>query len=330
MADISNIQFEAWILEQQRSATASLSFTVEHGSYNGILSRMMTGLNLAIQQQRCVHCLIQSQYSIFPLFKTPFVGQSVPYSRFPLFKMPFIVRSLCEDNVVWDFFKDTWNAPTIVRNAHQYPECPIKSNISRHQWCAVLAHTVCGHPTKQLQDVIKKTKKTLHWDSYDLHIGLHVRRGDKNTEVPYIAKEKYCRFVESILDRNANTRTCIFLTSDDPSSFMEFANAFPGVDVLWDSTEERYNNYNADMISKKKFAPKLSYDESVTCAKNISLLGECDHVVGMASAQFTWIGGLLCVFRHNLDVSRHHMIDAMTGRRGHWGSSFGHTLEMSS
>jgi hypothetical protein len=68
---------------------------------------------------------------------------------------------------------------------------------------------------------------------------------------------------------------------------------------------------------------ELSYQESLTAAKNILLLGECDYVVGMSTAQFTWLGGLLAVFRANLDTERHIMIKPFDGTVGHWSNYYG-------
>ena len=71
---------------------------------------------------------------------------------------------------------------------------------------------------------------------------------------------------------------------------------------------------------------ELALQESLTAAKNIFLLGECNYVVGMMHAQFSWLGGLLSVFNNQLDTSRHIMLDSYTGMRGHWAVFYGFPL----
>ena len=111
------------------------------------------------------------------------------------------------------------------------------------------------------------------------------------------------------------------MASDDPDAIAKFAQyENSNLDFIWDGEESRYNNYNAQMVSMYL---NLTLQESLTAAKNICLLGECDYVIGMSTAQFTWIGGLLCVLRNQLDIRRHIMIDPFTGYRGHWAAFYG-------
>ena len=120
---------------------------------------------------------------------------------------------------------------------------------------------------------------------------------------------------------HADKKLAVFLATDDLSCINEFRLQIdPNISVLWDSDEHRYNNYNAQMVAANS---ELGRQESTTAAKNICLLGECDYVIGMSTAQFTWIGGLLAVYKHNMDTNRHIMIDPFTGRRGHWSTTYG-------
>ena len=286
---------------------------VEHAGYGAILSRLMTGLNRSLELNANYSFRIDSPYSIENLFDIPF-NQLNKFDRDK--------KAIIE----WDFFKDTWNAPPAIRANHQFPRCPlsiVSPPLSRHQWCAILAKAICGKPLPNLQAAIDYTKDYLGWNAYDLVIGLHVRRGDKNTEVPYIQTETYLQFLHKVCASHTKKKIAVFLASDDPDCYTEFKAKLgeqANITLLWDVEEDRFNNYNAAMV---KADEAVAEQESITAAKNISLLGDCDYVIGMASAQFTWIGGLLSVFKHNLDTSRHIMIDANSNTQSHWACTYG-------
>jgi hypothetical protein len=313
------------LLEKPQGLT--LTHLVEHAGYGAMLSRLMTGLNLALTQKANYFFELQSHYQIEELFDISVKQNS---SELNLSK-----------KIIWNFMRDTWNVkyPIFslrwltksrdykerIRASHQFPSCPLtfKNSISRHQWCAVLAQLICGKPTSNLDQILQSTKTVLGWRNDALHIGIHVRRGDKNTECPFIPTQIYVNFCNQIIDANPNQFIQIFLTSDDPDSISEFRRNLPGVQILWDDQVLRFNNYNAEMVAKDK---NLAAQESITAAKNIVLLGQCDYVIGMATAQFTWIGGLLCIFNNHLDTSRQIMIDPITNKQSHWACTYGFSM----
>jgi len=288
---------------------STLAHQVEHAGYGAILSRLMTGLNLSLVLKANYFFQINSFYRVEDLFEID-VKQSFEDAE-------------KSQIIIWDFFRDTWNASPQVRAEHQYPSCPMvtSNELTRHQWCAVLSYAICGSPKPLLSNVIKKFQEKSSWNSFDILIGLHIRRGDKNTECPYIPTENYLYYLNQIVRNHTDKKLAIFLATDDPSCINEFRLQIdPNISVLWDSDEHRYNNYNAQMVAANG---ELGLQESTTAAKNICLLGECDYVIGMSTAQFTWIGGLLAVYKHNMDTNRHIMIDPFTGRRGHWSTTYG-------
>ena len=107
---------------------------------------------------------------------------------------------------------------------------------------------------------------------------------------------------------------------ESKKAYFELCSLIPKEQILFDLNEDRYDNYNAGMVLEN---PELALQESLTAAKNIKLLGECDYVIGMSTAQFTWLGGLLAVYNNNLDISRHIMICPHTNRMGHWANYYG-------
>jgi hypothetical protein len=298
------------LIASQKSSGNTLAHQVEHAGYGAILSRLMTGLNISLALESNYFFQINSFYNIEDLFEIE-VKQSFE-------------KASKNQITAWDFFRDTWNAAPQIRAGHQYPICPIDNihdELTRHQWCAILAHAICGSPKPLLSDAIQAFKKKSEWNSYDVLIGLHVRRGDKNTECPYIQTECYLYFLDQVASQNAGKKIGVFLATDDPSCVNDIKGRInPNISIIWDADEVRYNNYNAQMVAN---SPDLALQESLTAAKNICLLGECDYVIGMATAQFTWIGGLLSVYRHQLDADRHIMIDPFTGLRGHWATTYG-------
>lgn len=287
---------------------------VEHAGYGAMLSRLMTGLNRSLELGANYSFEIDSPYSIESVFNVPFNRSAKDHSG-------------GEGLIKWDFFKETWDAPPSVRANHQFPKCPLLIDgppLSRHQWCSVLAKAICGTPNLKLQTLINSTKERLKWDDFDIVIGIHVRRGDKNTEAPYIPTEIYLQHLYEIFNKYPNKKCAAFLASDDPSCIQEFQSKLSSFPILWDEEEDRFNNYNAGMVETSS---KLAEQESLTAAKNISLLGQCDYVIGMSTAQFTWLGGLLAIFNHGLDATRQVMIDPRSLKKGHWASAYGFDQE---
>jgi hypothetical protein len=307
----------------QKPLGQTLCHVVEDAGYGATLSRIITGLNRAIALHANYHFTIDSIYAVDDLFDITVKQSQTSFEQ--------------SHKIYWDFWRETWSVKTRpylwkflvtsayqqkIRGEHQFPSCPLSlaMPVTRHQWCAALAHAICGTPKPPLQEAITFSQRQMGWDQTQTIVGIHVRRGDKNTECPYIPNYAYINQFCELTHLNQNAKWAIFLTSDDPECHADFVKALPHIPIYWDSAEARFNNCNIHMI---KAQPQLAWQESVTAAKNISLLGQCDYVIGMASAQFTWIGGLLCVFRHGLDTTRHIMLDSQTAERGHWALSYG-------
>ncbi|MEA9598750.1 hypothetical protein VC178_02415 [Polynucleobacter sp. AP-Sanab-80-C2] len=302
---------QALFKANQSKSAETLFHRVEHAGFGAITSRLMTGLNISLALDANYSYLIDSPYVVEEMFDIG-VKQSIEIAKH-------------QELIEWDFMRDTWNAQPQIKADHQYPASPIKecAELSRHQWCAVLAQAICGAPSATLYKEIDALKNRIHWNSYDVHIGLHVRRGDKNSECPYVPNESYLREVRGLIFKNPQKKILVFLSSDDPNAIEHIQTGLIGVDVRWDDCEARYNNFNAGMVAAN---PELALQESITAAKNISLLGECNYVIGMRHAQFTWLGGLLAVFNHGLDASIHIMLDPYTGFRSHWAILYGFPL----
>lgn len=310
--DQVSLIYQAALAESIKGKPRTLFHKVEHAGYGAILSRLMTGLNISLALDARYTFSIESAYDVESFFNIE-ARQSVSDTK-------------NSELMEWNFFRDTWNATPVTRANHQYPECPFEMPypIRRHQWCAILAQLICGDKSSPLELHLKNIKSKIGWSEHEILIGIHVRRGDKNTENPYLPLEVYINEFLKIQKKFPQKKSSIFLTSDDPDTYNELKKKLPDVDILWDFDESRFNNYNAQMVTS---GFELAKQESLTAAKNICLLGECDYVIGMSTAQFTWIGGLLSVYKNNLDTSRHIMLDPFTGNRGHWACYYGFSVE---
>lgn len=274
---------QALFRANQLRASQTLFHRVDHAGFGAIASRLMTGLNISLALDANYSFIIDSPYAVESVFD---IGVKQP-----------IEVAQNQEIIEWDFMRDTWNASPEIKADHQYPQCPLKegANLSRHQWCAVLAKAICGTPSKDVKGVIDELKNGIHWNSYDIKIGLHVRRGDKNSECPYVPTECYLTQIKSLIDKNPQKKIIIFVSSDDPGALHDLKSWAPELNFSWDENEARYNNFNAGMVAMNN---ELAFQESITAAKNILMLGDCDYVVGMCHAQFSWIGGLLSVFNN--------------------------------
>jgi hypothetical protein len=285
------------ILENQQKATSVLKFEIEPAGYGATLSRLMVGLNMAIINNAVMDFVIRNNYKVEELFDLSHLRNNNKKNRV----------------LNWNFFRDTWDHPS--RNATIYPDCPIQS-MDRHDYATNIAQVILGKPTVPLKAHIADQKAYLKWDSYDVHIGVHVRRGDKTMEHPHVPVSVYLKFLNEELKRYEGKRVGVYLTSDDPNVKNEF---LAGADILWDDREKRYNNSNVEMVGNNY---QLGLQESITAARIICMLGNCDAVIGLESTQFTWLGGLLMLFKNGFDKERHIMINPRTFERGHWGAMY--------
>ena len=286
------------IADAQKRATNILTFNIEHAGYGATLSRLMVGLNIAIELQATMKFAVESKYVIEDLFDLSLLQNTNRRERV----------------IAWNFFRDTWDNPS--RNEAIYPSCPFQRDLDKDVWAANLAQALLGRPTAILRAHIADQKSYLKWDSYDVRIGLHVRRGDKTMEHPHVPLPVYMKFLTEELKRYEGKRVGVYVSSDDPNVYKELS--LP-VDVLWDDREKRYNNNNIGMVRSQ---PDLAMQESITAARIICMFGECDAVIGLQNTQFTWIGGLLMLYKNGFDKERHIMIDPRTGERGHWGAMY--------
>ncbi|MCK1625455.1 hypothetical protein IVA98_20265 [Bradyrhizobium sp. 160] len=114
-------------------------------------------------------------------------------------------------------------------------------------------------------------------------LGVHLRRGDKHVESPYVPASLINKAIHQI-HRNWPFES-IFLASDDPEAD-SVIEAPTGVRIVFDKTEKRYNNANHKMLMAN---PKIAAQETYVAFKNLRLLAQCGGIVGQDNAHFATI-----------------------------------------
>ena len=295
---------------RQRNSQNILYFKIDQAGFGAMISRVMTGLGIALHFKRKVIFEMKGCHYIFPF-------EGIIQGKVPDNTKRFNFDDRSEDSE-WDF-PSYWNDPK-VRRTFQYPSCPFvpdrrTGSFLNDRWCATLIKYLVLRPIPELNELIGQTKERLGWNSYPRKVGIHIRRGDKGNDCPYVPESVYIDYFRKIKEENL----AIFLTSDDPEVYFSFSKLAGNVPILWDFNEKRYNNDNK-IIANLGADPART--ESLTGAKNILLLGDCDYVIGTYNAQFTWLGGLLCYFNSNFAENRHIMIDPRTHQPSHWSTDY--------
>ena len=111
-------------------------------------------------------------------------------------------------------------------------------------------------------------------------IGLHVRRGDKEIETPYVPLAVLLERVEAIREQSGVNR--VFVTSDSDEIFDELPQD-RGFEYVYDDEEKRYNNSSHLFLEAH---PEFQEQETFTAVKVLETLSACDWIVGQDNAHF--------------------------------------------
>lgn len=146
-------------------------------------------------------------------------------------------------------------------------------------------------PTASMAAYCRQKAEELGVDSDCL--GVHFRRGDKAVETAFVPASEFNRQIAKI--HQAWPFSKLFLASDSPLAPDEIK-CPPGVRLLFDSEEQRYNNANHKMLMK---LPELADQETRVAFKNIALLSMCGGVVGQDNAHFATLSAASIMAREN-------------------------------
>lgn len=146
-------------------------------------------------------------------------------------------------------------------------------------------------PTPSMAAYCRLRAEQLEVDSDCL--GVHFRRGDKAVETAFVPASEFNRQIAQIHSRWPFNK--LFLASDSPLAPDEIK-CPPGVRLLFDKEEQRYNNANHKMLLK---SPELVDQETRVAFKNIALLAMCGGVVGQDNAHFATLSASSIMAREN-------------------------------
>jgi hypothetical protein len=138
-------------------------------------------------------------------------------------------------------------------------------------------------PTAEMSAFCDRQRKRLGVDLDTL--GVHFRRGDKSVETPFVPVAEINRRIAELHELWAYKK--LFLASDSPLAPLEIA-CPPGVTLIFDDQEQRYNNANHKMLLS---SPELGAQETQVAFKNISLLAHCGGLIGQHNAHFATLAG---------------------------------------
>jgi hypothetical protein len=123
---------------------------------------------------------------------------------------------------------------------------------------------------------------------------LHLRRGDKIVESPYLSDAFIFEFLEKIKSPKK-----IFVTSDEIDYIHEIEKKYKDYEFIYDSEENRYGNKGLSNVNLIMQNPSLAKEETLTFVKNIEIFKQCKCVIGSHSAQMTKIGGSINSYLRN-------------------------------
>jgi hypothetical protein len=139
-------------------------------------------------------------------------------------------------------------------------------------------------------------------------LGVHVRRGDKKVETAYVSLERISEAIHSIY--SVWKFAGVFVATDDARVLPDLRLP-PGVRLLFDHDEIRYNNANHKMLLAQ---PEMAAEETYVAFKNFRFLCECGGVVGQDNAHFATLAASY-VLNRDSNAERIHLIDPHQGSR---------------
>ena len=115
-------------------------------------------------------------------------------------------------------------------------------------------------------------------------IGVHIRQGDvisdPSVRFRVVPLDIYLNVVKKIAEKTG-IKT-VFVTTDSQQVIRDLPKN-SGLDFIYDDTEKRYDNCNAQMLQD---SPELKRQETMTAISNIHILSRCDYIIGGISSWF--------------------------------------------
>ena len=166
----------------------------------------------------------------------------------------------------------------------------------------------------EIKENIEYLKEKYEIKNFNNHVALHLRRGDKITDSPYLKDEFLFEYIEK-----QNLGKKFFVTSDELSYIHEIESKYPQYEFIYDSDEKRYGENKKSNVEMVVRDPSLKEQETFTFIKNIEILKQCKAVIGLHNAQMAKIAG--CMSSYNKGKNVLHLINPSNNEIDFMGSS---------
>ncbi|KKQ61469.1 MAG: hypothetical protein US81_C0006G0025 [Parcubacteria group bacterium GW2011_GWE2_38_18] len=204
-------------------------------------------------------------------------------------KIKFDFNQKMTDKVVYLNFYDYWNDKNHRINFEKWlPDELKKESISHRYFVGQLLQRF--ELKTECKNYIEEKKLEIGFKTPI--IGMHIRRGDKNTESPYIPIRIFEHYLKKA-SKNTNIRR-VFVTSDS-EKILDQLPKISGIQYIFDKNEKRYDNANEEML---KNSPEIRRQETLTALKIIELLSDCNHIVGQINTHFTNLASCLNIAKN--------------------------------
>ena len=279
-------------------------FNMDHGGFGAMFARRKLALQFGLYFNR----VVLFSYGGY-VYDEPFEEVS-NFTLKDVNKEPlsaFRYETNQSDKVVYFNFYDYWNRSDIRNKYHERS----MFDINFIEFSGILLNSL--KLKQEYQDALDiKTKELL--PNNNKIIGLHIRRGDKEVESPFIPVDVYIEELKRI--QEATGIGTVYVCSDSSIAIKELEQKLTGFEIIYDKQENRHNNKinNINMVLE---SPSLAKIETFNCIKNIYLLTKCDYIVGQSNVQFAKLAA--CKMSDNLSrLDKHTLINPTTLQKVIW------------
>lgn len=283
--------------------TKFIIFDIEYGGFGAMLARRKLALQFGCYFNRTV-ILNYTNYA----YDEPFVQISKftidDISNYPIVEFNF--QNDQEDKVVKFNFIRYWND---VEKRTKYHELSV-GNLSFIEFSGLLLNFL------ELNEIYKNklTKKINKFNTDSSFLGVHIRRGDKEVESPFIPLSKYVDEIQKICEKNKFKK--VFVTSDSEETIIKLIQLIDDKEIFFDKEELRHNTKesNLNVVLNNKTLKEV---ETFTFIKNLELLSNCGYILGQSNVQMVKIS--ICKKMDKINsVSNYTLINPFTLREVNW------------
>lgn len=216
-----------------------------------------------------------------------------------------------DEQVAFFDFGSYWNSPNMEKYQCWHPE---KTDYLFYSGYMYNLLKLTDSYKEKVEEIISFLKEKYEINGFENVVALHLRRGDKITETPYLSET----FLFDLLEKIGADKK-IFVTSDELDYILEVESKYPNYEFIYDSDEKRYGNQmisNVDLVTRD---PSLKEQETITFIKNVEILKQCKTVIGSYSSQMTKIAGSINSYLKNKNSV--YLINPATNEFDTMGSS---------